>query len=200
MILSTISFAIAVNKFQVIPLDSTHVKLGVAIMCLIWLLPLLSFVRPRRGSTIRPVWYFVHWLFGTTAILLGWFNIFKGLDLYVQDWPTSGTLKVSPEFFLLLLLQRHCHRCDTFSFLQTIGYTSKLHRSDKITMMLYVMELQASYVLWSINVAILAFLYLFLDRLPHIRAQSKDPMDPNILKDATPHHKTSAPNTEAGQV
>lgn len=31
------------------------------------------------------------------------------------------------------------------------------------------------HVLWAGNLAILAFLYLFLDRLPYIRAQAKDP-------------------------
>lgn len=30
-------------------------------------------------------------------------------------------------------------------------------------------------MLFGINVAILAFIYLLLDRLPYIRAQSKDP-------------------------
>jgi hypothetical protein len=48
VILSTIAFAIAANKFEVTTWDNTHVKLGLAIMILIWLQPLLSFVRPRR--------------------------------------------------------------------------------------------------------------------------------------------------------
>ncbi|KAG0609684.1 hypothetical protein M758_7G005900 [Ceratodon purpureus] len=147
VVLATISFAIAANKFQVTTWDNTHVKLGLAIMILVWLQPLLSFVRPRRGSGIRPVWFFVHWLFGMTAIVLAWFNIFKGLDVYVGNWPDGG-------------------------------------------------ERKASYVLWGINVAVLAFLYLFLDRLPYIRAQSMDPEAVNPRKgiamtaaDETPYHK-----------
>jgi hypothetical protein len=46
-----------------------------------------------RGQVSRVPWYFVHWLFGTTSVLLAWFNIFKGLDLYVTSW-TVGTQKV----------------------------------------------------------------------------------------------------------
>lgn len=64
-----------------------------------WLKWLLMSVRPCRGSGIRPVWFFVHWLFGTTAIVLAWFNIFKGLDVYVGNWPDGGERKVSFEFF-----------------------------------------------------------------------------------------------------
>lgn len=48
-----------------------------------------------RGTAIRPAWFAVHWLFGTAAIILGWFNIFKGLDEYVGNWPSGGERKVS---------------------------------------------------------------------------------------------------------
>jgi hypothetical protein len=47
-----------------------------------------------RGKVSRVPWYFIHWLFGTTAVLLAWYNIFKGLDLYLTSW-TVGTQKVS---------------------------------------------------------------------------------------------------------
>jgi hypothetical protein len=46
-----------------------------------------------RGQVSRVPWYFIHWLFGTGAVLLAWYNIFKGLDLYVEGW-TVGTQKV----------------------------------------------------------------------------------------------------------
>jgi hypothetical protein len=46
-----------------------------------------------RGKVSRVPWYFIHWLFGTGAVLLAWYNIFKGLDLYVTSW-TVGTQKV----------------------------------------------------------------------------------------------------------
>jgi hypothetical protein len=66
----------------------------------------------------------VHWLFGTSSVLLAWFNIFKGLDLYVTSW--------------------------------TVGTQKDL------------------YVLFALNVAILAFAYLFLDRFNHLMNQSKE--------------------------
>jgi hypothetical protein len=77
-----------------------------------------------RGQVSRVPWYFVHWLFGTSSVLLAWFNIFKGLDLYVTSW--------------------------------TVGTQKDL------------------YVLFALNVAILAFAYLFLDRFNHLMNQSKE--------------------------
>lgn len=47
-----------------------------------------------RGTTSRPIWFVAHWLFGITAVVLGWFNIFKGLDEYIQAW-AGGERKVS---------------------------------------------------------------------------------------------------------
>jgi len=43
---------------------------------------------------LRAAWYVSHWLIGTGAILLGWFNIFLGLDLFFSDYPEEGTGKV----------------------------------------------------------------------------------------------------------
>lgn len=153
VILSTAAVAISINKFPVVPPNNTHVKLGFAVMILVWLQPLLSVFRPKRyycqesyplmhiykqmissntlfsgrmffcpqsrfkhstldgrsrsaqcrhwrayvcvcrGSAIRAAWYVVHWLFGTTLVILGWFNIFKGLDEYIQSW-AGGERKV----------------------------------------------------------------------------------------------------------
>jgi len=50
------------------------------------------------GAAVRPAWFTLHWLFGTAAVILAWFNIFKGLDLYVESWPVGGERKVSIEF------------------------------------------------------------------------------------------------------
>jgi hypothetical protein len=93
VITSTIGVAIAFNKFDALNDEMTHTKLGVAIMVLVWVQVLLSVIRPKRGKVSRVPWYFIHWLFGTTAVLLAWYNIFKGLDLYVTSW-TVGTQKV----------------------------------------------------------------------------------------------------------
>jgi hypothetical protein len=45
------------------------------------------------------MWYVAHWLFGITAIILGWFNIFKGLDEYIQAW-AGGERKVNQSSIL----------------------------------------------------------------------------------------------------
>ncbi|KAG0623725.1 hypothetical protein M758_3G196600 [Ceratodon purpureus] len=155
VVLATTGFAIAAIKFPVTVWDNTHVKLGMAIMCLVWLQPLLTNIRPHRGTAMRPAWFVLHWLIGTAAIILGWFDIFKGLDLYVASWPSGGERKLS-------------------------------------------------YVLWACNLAFLAFLYLFFDRLPYIRAQAKDNSlinprsmpsynEVNASDVETPFHKTELP-------
>lgn len=47
---------------------------------------------------MRPAWFMLHWLIGMAAIILGWFNIFKGLDEYVGSWPSGGERKVRLAF------------------------------------------------------------------------------------------------------
>lgn len=60
-----------------------------------WFSEIISFFAGwYRGVMFRPYWYVVHWLFGTTMIILAWFNIFKGLDIYVGSW-IVGELKVN---------------------------------------------------------------------------------------------------------
>lgn len=120
---ATAGIAIGLKEFAALA-DSTHVKLGLALGLMIWLQFLLAFVRPRKGGCGRQIWYFSHWLLGTGSVILGWFNIFKGLDLYVIDWPDAGSL-------------------------------------------------QALYIAFSVQVAVLAFAYLFLDRWAHLLNQSK---------------------------
>lgn len=48
VILSTVAVSISINKFPVVPPNNTHVKLGFAVMILVWLQPLLSLFRPKR--------------------------------------------------------------------------------------------------------------------------------------------------------
>ncbi|CAK9205525.1 unnamed protein product [Sphagnum jensenii] len=124
VITSTIGVAIGLNKFDSLHDHMTHTKLGLAIMVLVWVQVVLSIIRPKRGQVSRVPWYFIHWLFGTASVLLAWYNIFKGLDLYVEGW--------------------------------TVGTQKDL------------------YVLFSLNVAILGFAYLFLDRFNHLMNQAKE--------------------------
>ncbi|KAH9546636.1 hypothetical protein CY35_12G109200 [Sphagnum magellanicum] len=90
---ATVGLAIGLRKFDALH-DSLHAELGLAIGCLIWAQPLVALLlRPKKGQSLRAVWYASHWLIGTGAILLGWFNIFLGLDLFFSDYPEEGTGK-----------------------------------------------------------------------------------------------------------
>ncbi|CAK9199979.1 unnamed protein product [Sphagnum troendelagicum] len=121
---ATVGLAIGLRKFDALH-DSLHAELGLAIGCLIWAQPLVALLlRPKKGQSLRATWYVSHWLIGTGAILLGWFNIFLGLDLFYSDYPEEGTGK----------------------WLKTA---------------------------FSVQVAVLSFVYLFLERLPHVCAQSR---------------------------
>ena len=53
---------------------------------------------------------------------------------------------------------------------------------------LSVLAVQAWYVIWGVQVAIMSFIYLFLDRLPYIKMQSADPglMVNPIIKTGSP--------------
>ncbi|CAK9195012.1 unnamed protein product [Sphagnum troendelagicum] len=133
---ATTGLAIGLSKFDAL-YDSLHAKLGLAVGCLIWAQPLLGLIRPHKGHSSRAVWYVIHWVFGTSAVLLGWYNIFLGLALYIEDWPEVGTLK---------------------------GLT----------------------IAFSVQVAMISFIYLLLERIPHIHAQLKLPtmamVQPKITK------------------
>ncbi|KAH8946527.1 hypothetical protein BDL97_12G100100 [Sphagnum fallax] len=110
---ATVGLAIGLRTFDALH-DSLHAELGLAIGCLIWAQPLVALLlRPKN-----------HWLIGTGAILLGWFNIFLGLDLFFSDYPEEGTGKSLKTAF-------------------------------------------------SVQVAVVSFVYLFLERLPHVCAQSR---------------------------
>ncbi|KAF3793122.1 Cytochrome b561 domain-containing protein [Nymphaea thermarum] len=96
------------NKF-----DNTHQRIGLAVYALIWLQPLTALCRPRRGVRGRTVWYFLHWILGTGASLLGIIDIYIGLYAYrsktsnsVTIWIILFTVEVSCVAFLYLLQDR----------------------------------------------------------------------------------------------
>jgi hypothetical protein len=68
------------------------------------------FVVPRRGSKARSVWFFVHWLLGTTVSILGVLNIYTGLQAYhektsrsIRLWTILFTTEISLIAFFYLL-------------------------------------------------------------------------------------------------
>jgi len=67
----------------------THERLGLALWILVWLAPLVGFIRPEHGGRTRPIWYGIHWLFGTGGVVLGFYNIYTGLNAYEHMGQTS---------------------------------------------------------------------------------------------------------------
>ncbi|CAI7753199.1 unnamed protein product [Closterium sp. NIES-54] len=72
-------------------LDYLHGQLGLAIFIIVLVLPIGGFVKPSRNSSYRVFWRFGHWLVGIVAVVLGWVNVFLGLDRYTTMF--SGNQK-----------------------------------------------------------------------------------------------------------
>ncbi|CAM6087157.1 unnamed protein product [Calypogeia fissa] len=112
--LATGAVSIALRQFENTR-DTTHGCIGFVLTFLILLQPIFALFRPDEDSEYRGYWEFSHWLIGTGGIILGWVNIFKGLDLYFEDWPGAGsqliltvlfTVQVTIIGFLYLLFDR----------------------------------------------------------------------------------------------
>lgn len=88
------AFAISIHYFAALS-DSLHAKLGVAVFILMCLQPVMAILRPHKGNLYRPIWYLCHWMFGTSAVILGWYEIYTGLALYSVDWCTDNCTTVS---------------------------------------------------------------------------------------------------------
>ncbi|KAB8455110.1 hypothetical protein FH972_025263 [Carpinus fangiana] len=87
-----------------------HQRIGLLLYGIIWLQALVGFVRPKRGSKARSVWFFVHWLLGTTVSILGVLNIYTGLQAYhektsrsIRLWTILFTTEISFIAFFYLL-------------------------------------------------------------------------------------------------
>jgi hypothetical protein len=79
-ILATDGVATAYARFQA--MDTMHGRIGAAVVGLFWLQPFGALLRPALGTPLRPYWFVLHWLVGTGIIILGWANIFFGIDIY----------------------------------------------------------------------------------------------------------------------
>ena len=88
----TAAIAIAFVGFQALS-DSFHAQLGVAVFTLTALQPLLALMRPKKGSSLRVLWFCSHLLFGMAALALGWWNCMTGLQLYGEDWGTDTQVR-----------------------------------------------------------------------------------------------------------
>ncbi|WOL11000.1 cytochrome b561 domain-containing protein [Canna indica] len=93
--------------------NNAHQRIGLALYGLIWVQPVIAFLRPHKGMKIRSVWYFLHWLLGTGVCLLGIANIYIGLKTFherasrsVSLWTVLFTAEVSVMALIYLFQDR----------------------------------------------------------------------------------------------
>ncbi|TXG54540.1 hypothetical protein EZV62_019796 [Acer yangbiense] len=109
VLLSTAGAILSVKNFNN-SFSNHHQKIGVALYGIIWLQALIGFLRPHRGCKGRSVWFFAHWLLGTSVCLLGILNIYTGLQAYhektsrsIHLWTIIFTIQLSFMAFIYLL-------------------------------------------------------------------------------------------------
>ncbi|KAL8224940.1 hypothetical protein R6Q57_017497 [Mikania cordata] len=81
VILVTAGAVLSVKNFSN-TFNNMHRRLGVALYGLVLLQALSGLLRPSRGEKNRSIWFFAHWLLGTTVSLLGIINVYTGLYAY----------------------------------------------------------------------------------------------------------------------
>ncbi|KAJ6953936.1 cytochrome b561 domain-containing protein [Populus alba x Populus x berolinensis] len=108
VLLSTAGAVMSIKNFNN-SFDNHHQRIGVGLYGMVWLQALIGFLRPRRGSKGRGLWFFVHWITGTAVSLLGIVNVYTGLQAYHQKtsrrihvWTIVFTTEVS--FIILFYL------------------------------------------------------------------------------------------------
>lgn len=83
VILATAGAALSVKNFEN-AFDNAHQRVGLLLYGLLWLQPLIGFLRPDRGLKVRSVWYFGHWFLGITLCVVGVANVYTGLHAYKE--------------------------------------------------------------------------------------------------------------------
>ncbi|KAJ6399208.1 hypothetical protein OIU77_019873 [Salix suchowensis] len=108
VLLSTAGAVMSIKNFNN-SFDNHHQRIGVGLYGIVWLQALIGFLRPRRGSKGRGLWFFVHWITGTAVSLLGIVSIYTGLQAYHQKtsrsihlWTVVFTLELSFIIFFYL--------------------------------------------------------------------------------------------------
>ncbi|XP_052207499.1 cytochrome b561 domain-containing protein At4g18260-like isoform X2 [Diospyros lotus] len=72
--------------------NNAHQRMGLILYGAMWLQALIGFLRPHRGCRGRSVWFFVHWLLGTSVSILGIVSVYTGLQAYQKK--TSRSIKL----------------------------------------------------------------------------------------------------------
>ncbi|TYJ26033.1 hypothetical protein E1A91_A07G091300v1 [Gossypium mustelinum] len=93
-----------------------HQRLGVALYGIIWLQALTGVLRPWRGCKGRTVWFFAHWLLGTTVCVLGVISIYTGLGAYYDKtskstklWTIAFTVEITVIVLIYLFQDKWVH-------------------------------------------------------------------------------------------
>ncbi|XP_010918848.1 cytochrome b561 domain-containing protein At2g30890 [Elaeis guineensis] len=112
VLLATAGAVLSIVNFENF-FNNTHQRAGLVVYVLIWIQPLIGFLRPHRGVKARSIWYFVHWLLGTGIPILGIINIYIGLHTYqertsrsVRLWTVLFTAEVVIIAFIYLFQDR----------------------------------------------------------------------------------------------
>ncbi|XP_057462299.1 LOW QUALITY PROTEIN: cytochrome b561 domain-containing protein At4g18260-like [Actinidia eriantha] len=91
VLLATVGAVLSIKNFEN-SFNNHHQRIGLALYGAVWLQALIGFRRPNRGNKGRRLWYFAHWLLGTTISLVGIFNIYTGLEAYNKRTSKSTSL------------------------------------------------------------------------------------------------------------
>ncbi|PSR98683.1 Cytochrome b561 domain-containing protein [Actinidia chinensis var. chinensis] len=91
VLLVTAGAVLSIKNFEN-SFSNPHQRIGLALYVAIWLQAMIGFRRPHRGNKGRSLWYFAHWLLGTTTSLVGIFNIYTGLEAYNKRTSKSTSL------------------------------------------------------------------------------------------------------------
>lgn len=81
VLLATVGAALSIRNFEN-TFDNSHQRIGLALYGAIYVQVLIGFRRPKRGTRRRSLWYFLHWILGTTICLVGIINVYTGLQAY----------------------------------------------------------------------------------------------------------------------
>lgn len=115
VVLATAGAVLSVKNFEN-AFNNTHQRIGLALYGLIWLQPVIGFIRPDRGVKARSVWYLAHWLLGIVVCVVGVANVYIGLHTYrertgrsVGLWTVLLTVEVSAVALAYLLQDRWNH-------------------------------------------------------------------------------------------
>ncbi|KAK1698768.1 hypothetical protein QYE76_015465 [Lolium multiflorum] len=115
VVLATAGAVLSVKNFEN-AFNNTHQRIGLALYGLIWLQPVIGFIRPDRGVKARSVWYLAHWLLGIVVCVVGVANVYIGLHTYrertgrsVRLWTVLLTVEVSAVALAYLLQDRWNH-------------------------------------------------------------------------------------------